>query len=99
MRGWENSTRLRVSHYCQRLIPSTNVEVLDLLYKHNFLGHAADYYAKAKLYTEAAECYHSNGQNERAATVLRQGGHFDELVAYIRVYVTIFLTHLLSKLM
>lgn len=59
--------------------------MLEMLYEHGVLGPAAEYYVKAKFYTEAADCYHSNGQHEKAAATLRQGGHFDELVAYVKV--------------
>ena len=59
--------------------------MLELLHEHGVLGPAAENYVKAKFYTEAADCYNSNGQHEKAAATLRQGGHFDELVAYVRV--------------
>lgn len=64
---------------------SANVEILDLLHEHGLLGHAAEYYVKAQLYTEAADCYHRSGQYDQTAATLRQGGHFDKLVAYVRV--------------
>ena len=64
---------------------STNIQSLDLLHEHGLLGPAAEYYVKAKHYKEAANCYHCDGQHDQAAAVLRQGGHFDQLVAYVRV--------------
>ena len=71
--------------------------MLELLHDHGVLGPAGEYYVKAGSYKEAAECYHQNGQHEKAAATLRQGGHFDDLVTYVRVYVSIFLMHLLSR--
>ena len=59
--------------------------MLELLHKHGALGLAAEYYVKAQFFPEAADCYHCSGQHDKAAATLRQGGHFDELVAYIRV--------------
>ncbi len=59
--------------------------MLELLHKHGALGLAAEYYVKAKLYPEAAGCYDGSGQHDKAAAMLRQGGYFDELVAYVRV--------------
>ena len=85
MQGWKDFMRLRVGRYCYWLTSPANVESLDLLHEHGLLSHAADYYVKAKLYTEAANCYHYNGQYDQAAAMLRQGGHFDKLVAYVRV--------------
>lgn len=61
------------------------MKMLDLLHAHGFLSQAADNYVKAKLYKEASDCYHLNGRYDEAAAVLRQGGHFDELVTYARV--------------
>ena len=59
--------------------------MLELLHKHGALSLAAEYYVKAKLYLEAAGCCDCSGQHDKAAAMLRQGGYFDELVAYIRV--------------
>ncbi len=71
--------------------------MLELLHEHGALSLAAEYYVKAKFYPEAADCYDCSGQHDKAAATLRQGGCFDELVAYVRVYVTMFLMRLLFK--
>ena len=85
MRGWKDSRRLQVGHYCHQLNPSADVVILDLLHENRLYGHAAEYYVKATLNTKAALCYHLDGQYEQAAAILRQGGHFDDMVTYVRV--------------
>ena len=59
--------------------------MLDLLREHGALGIAAEYYAKAEFYREAADCYDRSGQHEKATATLRRGGYFNELVSYVRV--------------
>ena len=85
MQGWKGFTRLRVGHCCYWLSSSANVPLLDLLHEHGLLSHAAEYYVKAKQYIEAADSFHCNGQYDEAAATLRQGSHFDKLVAYVRM--------------
>ena len=83
--GWKGFTKLLVSYHWYQLISSADVQLLELLLEHGSFGHAANYYVKAKLFSEAANSYHCDGQYDQAAATLRLGGHFDNLVAYVRM--------------
>lgn len=58
-------------------------DAAELWLEHNESAKAAPLFAKAGLYAQASECYDRIGNQRGAATVLREGELYDEMVYYL----------------
>ncbi|KAI9768773.1 MAG: hypothetical protein M1839_003958 [Geoglossum umbratile] len=91
--GFEKHILTAIDLFRELKMPKNAAENLEVLGKFEEAGNlwlsenspslAAPLFFKARLFLEASSCYHTISDHTRAASVLRTGSHFNDLVTYL----------------